>query len=748
MAGKHELEADQPAAKRIKVDDDVALREKSEAHQEQIVGITAFVSPSTPGFRCIVKQRYTDFLVNEITPDGKVAYLEELPETKRRSDDQIQAKRPAEEDAPAANEGAESEWQTNRSKEKGTATSNGQTSTSNGPSQVVVPDLSDEDQATLHDIFGEETTAKIQDLYASVLRHPQKKPRDHATVRSPIIAEKQKRTQTHVAVRRIFDSKLQTETLQDEAGVIAIKAAPPKGNNAKSRGQQSNGDGSFAKGKMGWDDLGGEYLHFTLYKENKDTMEVLYFIASQLKIPVKNFQFAGTKDRRGVTVQRVAVYRVHANRIANLNGQAKGWVASGFAYKRHGLELGELTGNEFTLTLRDCHFDGEEGLDHQGRLVLARKIVSAATNSFKTKGFLNYYGLQRFGTYSSGTHITGMKMLQNDLEGATNCILSYSSTCLPENVSQDGSSRVPQDDITRADAIRNWRQSGAVGYLPRRFSAEQTIMQYLSKKEKKTGRLIQAQDWQGALMTLQRNLRMMYVHAYQSLVWNTAVGKRWALFGDKIIEGDLVVVGEKDGDVAPIEEEVDEDGEVIVRPAEDDQAHSSENAHTRARPLSKEEAESGKYDIFDIVLPLPGFDVVYPHNAIGKFYEEFMGSEAGGRLDPHNMRRSWKEASLSGGYRKIMARPLNGANAEVKEYADENEQLVETDLEKLKKATDAASEVGARVFRNGRDDETRDKRIAVVLQFQLGSSQYATMAIRELTKGSGTAYKPDYSTTR
>ncbi|KAH9827428.1 tRNA pseudouridine synthase D (TruD) [Teratosphaeria destructans] len=747
MVGKHELEAGPPAAKRLKVHD-VALREKSEADQEQIVGITAFVSPSTPGFRSIVKQRYTDFLVNEITPDGKVAHLEEAPEAKRRSDDQIQARPPAQENASAANGDAESGWQTNGSKEMGIATSNGHTSMSDEPSQVVIPDLSDENKATLDEIFGEQTTARIQDLYASVLKRPQKKPRDHGTVRSPIIAEKHKRTQAHVAVRQIFDSKLQTETLQDEAGVIAIKAAPPKGGNTKSRGQPSSGDGSFAKGKMGWHDLGGEYLHFTLYKENKDTMEVLYFIASQLKIPVKNFQFAGTKDRRGVTVQRVAVYRVHADRIANLNRHAKGWVASSFAYERYGLELGELTGNEFTLTLRDCHFDGEEGLDNHGRLVLARKIVSAATDSFKTQGFLNYYGLQRFGTYSTGTHITGMKMLQNDLEGAINCILSYSSTCLPENVRQDGSSRVPQDDITRADAIRNWRQSGAVGYLPRRFSAEQTIMQYLSKKEKKTGRLIQAQDWQGALMTLQRNLRMMYIHAYQSLVWNTAVDKRWELFGDKVIEGDLVVVGEKDGDIAPITEEVDEDGEVIVRPAEDDQAHWSEDAHTRARPLSKEEAASGKYDIFDIVLPLPGFDVIYPHNAIGKFYEEFMGSEAGGSLDPHNMRRSWKEASLFGGYRKIMARPLNGATAEVKEYVSENEQLVQTDLEKLKKTTDAADDVDARVIENSRDGETMDKRIAVVLKFQLGSSQYATMAIRELTKGGATAYKPDFSTTR
>ena len=607
----------------------------------------------------------------------------------------------------------------------------------------------------MQNIFGEEVTKQILDLHASVALHPDRKPRDQPIVKSEPISEKAKRTEAHVMIRRIFASKLETATMPEEAGVISIRAAPVKGPSG-ARGQPNaiNTNGAYQKGKLGWNELGGEYLHFTLYKENKDTMEVLFYIASQLKVPCKNFQFAGTKDRRGVTVQRVAIFRVYADPIARLNRQAKGWRAGGFEYKKHGLELGELGGNEFLLTLRDCHFGGSEGLEHEDRLELINTSIAKTAESFWQKGFFNYYGLQRFGTFSTGTHTIGQKMLKGDLEGAVDAVLSYSEAMLPENQDADVLKKVPQDDISRADAIRKWRAGGdaheVTKEMPRRFQAESAIMQYLCKKDRKTRKLVQDRDWQGALMQITRNLRLMYVHAYQSFVWNTVVGKRWELFDDKVVEGDLVIVGEKDDGVTAGKDEVDEDGEPIFHPAANDSASSAEDAFTRARPLSKAEAASGKYEIFDVVLPLPGFDVEYPNNAVGKFYEDFMASEVGGGMDPHKMRRAWKDVSLSGGYRKMIARPGKDFSFEMKKYEREDEQMVETDLERIQRQNGAPeSEHGH--SKAGASEETepfpaiKDSKIAVVLKLALGSSQYATMALRELTKGGAVNYKPDYS---
>ncbi|WPH03358.1 tRNA pseudouridine synthase D [Acrodontium crateriforme] len=734
MAVKHELEAEEPESKRLRMDN-VAQTILSQDEQEKAVGIDAFVSADKPGFTCIVKQRYTDFLVNEILPNGTVLHLTEIPDPKDFQKNKT-SKEKQPENSVAEHPVAKSEDSAPKPKLEQTKIPEKTDETA----PVEIPELSAEDTSILENIFGASVTAAIIKLYVAVLTNPKKKPRDHATINSEVISEKSQRTQAHVQVRRIFNSKLETTTLQDQAGVISVKAAPPKG--ASGARNNKNSDGSISKGKVIWDELGGEYLHFTLHKENKDTMEVLVFMGTQLKIPAKNFQFAGTKDRRGVTVQRVAIFRVEAHRIANLNKLAKGWRAGGFKYEKHGLELGELTGNEFTLTLRDCHFPNDQSLNIQARFEQAKTLLHDAAESFRARGFLNYYGLQRFGSFSIGTHEVGMKMLKGDLGGAVDSILSYSPTILSED-----NDKVPVDDVTRARAIKIWRETRELSFLPKRFQAETSIMQYLCKKGK-TGTQIQERDYQGALMTITRNLRLMYVHAYQSFVWNTIATRRWAQFGDRVVEGDLVVIGEKDNVGKEVQDTVDADGEPIFHPADHDSAPTLDD-FTRARALSKEEAESGRFDVFDLVLPLPGFDVIYPANEIGKLYETFMASPEGGGLDPHNMRRAWKDISLSGGYRKIMSRPGKGFHAEVKLYSDDNEQLVQTDLEKLmaekKDHTTGEAPETAPIPVNVQEAE---EKLAVILKFQLGSSQYATMALRELTKSGAVAYKPEFSAQR
>ncbi len=70
--------------------------------------------------------------------------------------------------------------------------------------------------------------------------------------------------------------------------------------------------------------LGGEYLHLTLYKENKDTMDAINTIARLMKIKASNFAFAGTKDRRAATVQRISIQRQRAQNVIWLNNKLPG----------------------------------------------------------------------------------------------------------------------------------------------------------------------------------------------------------------------------------------------------------------------------------------------------------------------------------------------------------------------------------------------------------------------------------------
>lgn len=656
------------------------------------------------------------------------------------------------------------------------------------------------------------------------------------------VIDRQKRTTIHQDIRRIFDSRLETMTDNDGAMMITAMAEKPtfyartpmdtntrnndrgnhrgnnrgndrlngRGNHDRSRAQASGG----AKGKPSWEDLGGRYLHFSLYKENKDTMEAISWLSKQVRMNPRSFQFAGTKDRRAVTVQRVSVDRVLVNAMISAGRTLRNAHIGNFEYRPHPLQLGELTGNEFVITLRDCDFHYPVPLESKLILEGTQAIVSEAIKDLSERGFINYYGLQRFGTFSIGTEIVGLKMLQGDFQGAVDAILDYSPASLAaaQNPVSGNADKVSMDDRARAHALHSYRttnrSSQALLEMPRRYSAESSIIRHL------TGRPDHRDDYLGALQTISRNLRLMYVHAYQSLVWNVAASERWKRFGSSVIEGDLVLVDDhidKTEDAIKAED-VDADGEAVVLPADDDRATNLDDIFERARALTKEEAESGMYNIFDVVLPTPGYDILYPSNMIGKFYEEFMASERGGGLDPHDMRRQWKDISLSGSYRKVLARPGKDLSFEIKAYKDEDEQFVATDLDRLGMGSrpqrngysrreqdhhahqDTVADSSAEIKQESRpaqqDDVSemkqdnndapngndagnnltriktasqesedmeqggvslyggayRDYKIAVILKLQLGASQYATMALRELMKAGGVkTYKADFS---
>lgn len=549
-------------------------------------------------------------------------------------------------------------------------------------SVLILKQVAVDDKKLLLSFFDAETVDSIMTLHQRIVDSPRRKSKDYGFVKSAPITDRDVRTKIHHAIRKVFNSRLETST--DENNAMLISATPQKSDwTARTPVSRNNREkSSHQKGKLGWQELGGEHLHFTLYKENKDTMEVIFYLAKSLKMRPQSFQFAGTKDRRGVTVQRVSVFRVFADRMMSVGHTLRNAKVGNFEYQPSSLQLGQLTGNEFVITLRDCRF-GDDDVDGHDRAARASHIVGYAVENFKRNGFINYYGLQRFGTFSVQTDTIGMKMLQGDFEAAVKAILDFSQTSL--EAAQDPSldeEKISADDKARAYALDQFRQTGksqpALRNLPRKFTAEACIIRHLGGDNR-------GRDFYGALQAISRNLRLMYVHAYQSLVWNVAASERWKLFGPRVVEGDLVLIEEHRDKMeeAVKPDGVDADGEVIIQPGEDDRALNPEDIFTRAKALTKDEASSGTYSIFDIVLPTPGYDILYPANEMLDVYKEFMGSERGGGLDPLDMHRKWKDVNLSGSYRKFLARPGEDISFEIKTYTDENEQFVQTDLDRL-----------------------------------------------------------------
>jgi tRNA pseudouridine13 synthase len=77
----------------------------------------------------------------------------------------------------------------------------------------------------------------------------------------------------------------------------------------------------------------------------------------------------------------------------------------------NGLTLGDLKGNHFTIVLRDVKGATESDLE-------------ASLQSLKTNGYLNYFGMQRFGTSTVLTHTIGCAIMKKDYELASDLILN------------------------------------------------------------------------------------------------------------------------------------------------------------------------------------------------------------------------------------------------------------------------------------------------------------------------------------
>lgn len=265
----------------------------ADLEREVRAGITEYVCPDNLGFTGVLKQRYTDFLVNEIGLDGEVVHLKstEVPRKGKGGRENgmdggvvmvAEAEGTAgpvtkliEEGGDAATESVSVEHALEQT-ESATPQNDGQ------HEHVTIEGdepLSEEDRTTLHSIFGEDTTRQIVALVGQVRKREHKKAKDFKAVIAPPISNKETRTEAHKCLRRIFPNLLESSMEQDQS--IRIKATPPAERKGKGRGgnQGRRGpEGGRQRGQTRWEDLGGDFLHFTLYKENKDTMEVVGFL--------------------------------------------------------------------------------------------------------------------------------------------------------------------------------------------------------------------------------------------------------------------------------------------------------------------------------------------------------------------------------------------------------------------------------------------------------------------------------------
>lgn len=62
--------------------------------------------------------------------------------------------------------------------------------------------------------------------------------------------------------------------------------------------------------------------------------------------------------------------------------------------------------------------------NHDSDVIPAKPtVLKEAVQSLSTSGFLNYFGMQRFGTTAIGTHLIGLSLLKSDWDLAIDLIM-------------------------------------------------------------------------------------------------------------------------------------------------------------------------------------------------------------------------------------------------------------------------------------------------------------------------------------
>ncbi|XP_053639815.1 pseudouridylate synthase 7 homolog isoform X4 [Cherax quadricarinatus] len=420
------------------------------------------------------------------------------------------------------------------------------------------------------------------------------------------------------------------------------------------------------------------YTTFVLYKENIDTMEAINYIAWKTRVKPNNFCYAGTKDRRAKTSQLVSVSRVAPHKLWHATKNHRGIELGNFRFRPTPQKLGQLRGNHFRVVLREV-----KGTD---------EVITSAIESLKTTGFINYYGTQRFGTTTIPTYVIGRELLKSNWQQAVNLILAPRENDIPE--------------LNRCRIT--WKETGdaeaALKSLPKGWesSVEAQLLTGLVQ--------LQRNDLVGALDRIPRNTRLLYLHAYQSYLWNIVASRRIEKYGLKVLPGDIVrrkgdKTDEEEGEAADQEAKADIEGE-----------ETNGNKTPDLCFLTKEEAETA--DISDVLLPLPGYSVMYPESEIKDWYAELL--EADG-LSFEALKHRVKSYAVGGAYRRLIVRPTN-VNGTLCYYKDPSKSLIQSDMDKLRGA-----EVKDNILEEG-------PHRAVILEMTLPASSYATIALRELLK--------------
>jgi len=239
----------------------------------------------------------------------------------------------------------------------------------------------------------------------------------------------------------------------------------------------------------------GRYVICVLIKKGWETFAAVRAVAKSVGVEPDRVSIAGIKDARAVTAQHISLGGVSLDKINGIRLEDAVVIPTRFSPDKISSKV--LFGNQFDVAVRS--------INHSADVVEQR--VEETWSQLKTLGGVpNFFGHQRFGTIRPFTHKIGRCIVRGEFEEAATIFLSQ-----PSANEHRRSARARE----RLRETRDYRD--CLRFFPRRLVYERLMLVHLSRYPN---------DFLGAFRRVPRSLRVLFVQAYQSYLFNRFLSER------------------------------------------------------------------------------------------------------------------------------------------------------------------------------------------------------------------------------
>lgn len=239
----------------------------------------------------------------------------------------------------------------------------------------------------------------------------------------------------------------------------------------------------------------GRYLLCVLVKRNWDTFIVLARIARQLGLRSGQVQIAGIKDAKAVTAQYVTLEDVSVEAVRKFG--LKDVELRPIGYLRMALSTYYLLGNGFRVAVRGVR---------RSRAAVEERVRKTMDAIGLMGGVPNFFGHQRFGTVRPITHLVGKEVVHGNVRKAVMLFLAKPSAYEHPN------SRLARQGLRDSLDFRR-----ALADFPEQLRYERMLLKRLAED---------SSDFEAAFRVLPARLRVLFVEAYQSYLFNRFLSGR------------------------------------------------------------------------------------------------------------------------------------------------------------------------------------------------------------------------------